>query len=118
MATHFLADADGGGYTVGRPDVSDFNQQLREQRRFRLEQLHELDSAESDADPALLEVVEALRHAATSALTEVDAALARIATGSYGRCVQCDQQILLERLEIVPMAALCMRCQRAAEQPR
>ncbi len=116
MATRFLTGPDGFEHTVGRPGISDFEDQLREQRRFRLEQLHELDSTEADAAPALLEVTETLRRAARSALAEVDAALARIQDGSYGRCTNCQRAILVERLEIVPMAALCMQCQRAGEQ--
>lgn len=116
MATRFLTGPDGFGHTVGKPGIEDFAEQLREQRRFRLEQLHELDSTEADAAPALLEVTDTLRRAARSALAEVDAALARIDEGSYGRCTNCDQPILTDRLEIVPMAALCMRCQRAREQ--
>lgn len=116
MVTRFVTGDDGVGYTVERPGVHDFGQLLREQRRFRLEQLRDLETTESGATGSMLEVTNTLRHAAKSALAEVDAALARIQAGTYGRCVRCDESILSERLEIVPMAALCMRCQREDER--
>lgn len=49
-------------------------------------------------------------------LREVDDALARLATGTYGRCVDCGGRIAAERLEVLPEAARCITCQRAADQ--
>jgi len=37
-------------------------------------------------------------------------ALARIASGTYGHCVWCEQVIPLARLEVVPTAAGCQEC--------
>ena len=45
-------------------------------------------------------------------LSEIDAALRRIADGSYGRCTNCSRQIPEERLEARPYATLCIDCQR------
>ncbi|HEX6945156.1 MAG TPA: TraR/DksA C4-type zinc finger protein [Casimicrobiaceae bacterium] len=47
-------------------------------------------------------------------LEAVDAALARIAAGTYGRCTSCGRPVGAERLEALPWAALCIDCQRAA----
>ena len=33
----------------------------------------------------------------------------------YGRCTNCDQQIIFERLDLVPWAKLCVECQREFE---
>src|ERR1700735_5475909 len=43
-------------------------------------------------------------------------ALSRIADGSYGTCVECDGKISPKRLDAVPEAILCIRCQERAEQ--
>ena len=55
----------------------------------------------------------AMSRAARLALTieEIDAALHRIAEGSYGRCQQCGVDIPAERLEFRPSAAGCVGCQ-------
>jgi DnaK suppressor protein len=43
-------------------------------------------------------------------LAEIDAALARIATGTYGQCVGCGGAIALGRLQARPHAGLCISC--------
>jgi DnaK suppressor protein len=48
-------------------------------------------------------------------IEEIDEALARIAEGSYGRCVHCGVAIPAERLEFRPFAAGCVACE---QQPR
>ncbi len=93
---------------------------LLEQHRFRNEQLDALASWAADSsalatDDPRDEVTEALRRCAVSALCEIDAALERIELGCYGSCEACQRPIPLERLEILPMAALCMPCQHARE---
>jgi DnaK suppressor protein len=49
-------------------------------------------------------------------LQRVDAALQRIADGSYGRCADCGEPIDVRRLRAQPSAARCARCQVAAER--
>ena len=49
-------------------------------------------------------------------LAAIDAALARIETGTYGICERCGKPIAPERLEARPWAALCIDCQRTAER--
>jgi DnaK suppressor protein len=44
---------------------------------------------------------------------EIDAALARIAAGTYGRCVSCGADIPEERLELRPFAGRCVACSAA-----
>lgn len=51
-------------------------------------------------------------------LADVDAALARIARGSYGICVTCGQPIPFARLEVVPFADNCVECRRLADRTR
>lgn len=43
-------------------------------------------------------------------LTEIDAALERLAAGTYGICESCRQPIAAERLEVRPVARTCITC--------
>lgn len=49
-------------------------------------------------------------------LQRIDAALARIEEGSYGRCTTCSAPISPERLARLPYAELCFGCQRGVER--
>lgn len=42
-------------------------------------------------------------------LARIDAALARIAKGTYGTCRACGEQIPQERLEVIPDTPYCVR---------
>lgn len=44
---------------------------------------------------------------------EINAALARMDDGSYGKCENCGQDIPFERLEARPTATLCVTCKQA-----
>jgi DnaK suppressor protein len=46
----------------------------------------------------------------------IEAALRRIAEGTYGVCVTCADDIPRKRLEAVPWADYCLRCQEIAER--
>ncbi|OQA43286.1 MAG: General stress protein 16O [Chloroflexi bacterium ADurb.Bin325] len=45
----------------------------------------------------------------------VEAALQRMARGTYGKCDRCGKDIDFARLKAVPEATLCLYCQRVAE---
>jgi RNA polymerase-binding transcription factor len=45
-------------------------------------------------------------------LRDVEAALERMDTGTYGVCVRCGNPISAERLEALPWAALCIDCKQ------
>ncbi len=49
-------------------------------------------------------------------LRNVKAALARVADGSYGNCLRCEDEINAKRLNAVPWAPFCIRCQEAADR--
>lgn len=44
-------------------------------------------------------------------LREVRTALDRIGDGSYGVCLECEEEISQKRLQAVPWATLCLACQ-------
>lgn len=48
-------------------------------------------------------------------LRDVEAALARIAGGTYGQCTDCGDDIGRARLDAYPTAKRCLRCQNAYE---
>jgi len=49
-------------------------------------------------------------------LRQVRAALARIADGSYGICLHCEEEISPKRLNAVPQTPYCIRSQEAADR--
>ena len=79
-----------------------FRLQLIEQRGFRVDQLRGLCVAPPRPSRSAREVTATLKAGARSALREVEAALARMDEGSYGRCTGCGEQLAIERLEVLP----------------
>jgi len=51
-------------------------------------------------------------------LRDVEAALARIADGTYGKCEECGGDIDKARLEAYPTATRCVECERRREIAR
>jgi len=68
------------------------------------------DSEERATERENDEVLEELGLQGQMELKAIEAALKRVADGTYGTCVRCGGQISQERLEAVPHAALCREC--------
>ena len=49
-------------------------------------------------------------------LRNVKLALSRIGDGSFGTCMHCEEEISPKRLNAVPWAPFCIRCQEAADR--
>src|ERR1700733_8403988 len=49
-------------------------------------------------------------------LRNARSALSRIEEGSYGICMHCEEDIKPKRLDAVPWAAFCIKCQEAADR--
>ena len=49
-------------------------------------------------------------------LRKVDRALLQVREGQYGECEECQQTINPERLEALPWATMCVKCQALEEQ--
>lgn len=58
--------------------------------------------------------LEGLRLGALREIEEIDAALARLADGTYGVCVRCGRPIPIERMRARPTAVMCVPCASAA----
>ncbi|MEJ7772225.1 MAG: TraR/DksA C4-type zinc finger protein [Geodermatophilaceae bacterium] len=91
---------------------------LERGRRFRIDQLEELATTAAagstlPSDEPRNQIAVVLQQAASAALSDIDAALHRLARGVYGKCEQCGTAIPLERLEVLPMLRLCIGCQHA-----
>jgi DnaK suppressor protein len=93
--------------------LAELRSMLEQQREFRLDQLLALrrPNSRSLLRGSNREITVALTVGAQNALGEVLAALRRMDDGTYGSCEQCGGQIDIERLEVLPQAALCLPCQ-------
>lgn len=104
-------------------------ERLTEERKRLINQLSELGATEdgdlrrdmefeegfADAAAATAErtevigIVESIKRM----LDEVDAALARVADGTYGTCANCGNEIPPARLEFRPESIYCVDCKSA-----
>ena len=119
--------------TLSKQQMAGFEAQLRSDRAAALGSVQDELRQASDPDDSSLEkmpsdagdrseadretdttISMAQRHAVE--LEQIDAALARIANGSYGECEECDGDIGVSRLEVQPTARLCIACQERLEQ--
>ncbi len=71
-----------------------------------------LDQVRQSTDRDL--AVEALNQQARS-IREIRSALDRIEQGTYGECERCEEPIPPKRLDALPWARLCVKCQSKAE---
>ncbi len=75
------------------------------------------DAPQRDADR---EVDLAIADREVLGLAAIDAALARLESGHYGLCADCEAEIPLARLKLEPQALRCVACEsrRERSQPR
>ena len=73
------------------------------------------DDALADA-AANMDVAMVIRE--SRELQDIEAALARIADGSYGVCADCGEEIGRARLNAYPAAVRCLPCQEKSERLR
>ena len=52
----------------------------------------------------------------SNALRQIHRALSRIANGTYGVCLRCEEDILPKRIAAVPWAAFCIKCQEKIDR--
>lgn len=63
------------------------------------------DVIQEDRDAVRLLVEEAAAN-----VRRLEAAVARLESGTYGKCVKCGRDIAPERLEAIPDATTCVSC--------
>lgn len=89
--------------------LAELERMLLEHRAARRSQLTALGLPEAQAHISPLALARATT-VAQAVLEQVEAALERIADGSYGWCRGCLADIEVERLVAAPYVAYCARC--------
>jgi len=92
-------------------------------KRMRVEGYDELLSGTSDAgDESLASLVTDITNAEVARdaeeLQDIHAAEARLANGTYGICIDCDEPVPYARLLAYPTAKRCIACQQIHEAKR
>lgn len=90
--------------SVGNTDADTV--ELDQQRQGRLSRMDALNAQ------AMTQATQGRRR---QALRRVDVALARIESGNYGYCDECEEPIGIPRLEFDPSVLLCIACASRAE---
>jgi DnaK suppressor protein len=75
-----------------------------------------VDLADKAANSYTKEFLFGQTHADRSTLQLVEEALDRIRKGTFGQCVQCEEEVQQKRLEAVPWTRYCLPCQEKEEQ--
>lgn len=94
---------------------------LRSALRGDLSALRELSLASGDIadfalDTAHEEVTSQMVEGESRELVQIEEAITRLHEGAYGMCADCQKPIPLARLEALPYATMCIKCQIKAEQ--
>lgn len=74
-----------------------------------------LDAAEASDSGLQQDIAITLTEMTAEVLRRVDEALARLADGAYGSCVECNGEISLKRLTALPFAVRCRECEALHE---
>jgi DnaK suppressor protein len=72
------------------------------------------EAEESEAD-VQNDLEFALLQMQSETLTQIDEALLRLDEGRYGFCLECGEAIAARRLEALPFATRCVRCEERRE---
>ncbi|MGE0815518.1 MAG: TraR/DksA family transcriptional regulator [Vicinamibacterales bacterium] len=74
-----------------------------------------LDMADASNAELQQDIGIAMTELAADALARVDEALTRLASGAYGRCLDCEGEIAEIRLAALPFAVRCRECEELKE---
>ena len=96
-----------GGTPPGGTAARQARELLEHERRTHIAELGLLDG-----DGAPDEAAMSRRSTLQSNLEEIDAALSRLDDGTYGLCEDCRAPVPEGRLEIIPYARRCVKCQQ------
>jgi YteA family regulatory protein len=90
---------------------------LGEELRYSISELSSYDNHPADLGSEVFERGKdiAVKENIEIQLIKIDDALAKISSGSYGKCDICGQEISVERLEAVPDSTMCVDCRASME---
>ena len=78
-----------------------------------------VENTEDEGDLAIIsharELFYNLQEGDLARLRSIEEAMEALDRGQYGECIRCDGDINEKRLEVVPWATMCVRCQEEAE---
>ena len=92
--------------------------ELRRRMGMELEDLAQQstgDSVDIAFDTAGEEISSQLAEIENQELVQIDRAIIRLKTGTYGLCEFCNKKIPLGRLDALPYSTVCIDCQRDLE---
>jgi DnaK suppressor protein len=103
--------------------LQEFTTMLRQQRASRiqgiegaaedireLEEEREIELEEAAQEDRMMGMLSRLDYRGRRAIEDIDAALDRIADDTFGICVDCEEDIPIERLRVIPTAIRCVEC--------
>lgn len=116
---------DNDKLAVLRDRLNNRHAQLRVEIREALQEMGEsrlADEVHDTKDRAFSDLLNAVNRAdlarEVEEVRDIEAALERMAAGSYGRCTVCGDAIPFSRLSAYPTAKRCLPCQQAHERHR
>jgi DnaK suppressor protein len=78
-----------------------------------------VENTEDEGDLAIIsharELFYNLQEGDLARLRSIEEAMEALERGQYGECIRCDDDINERRLEVVPWATMCIRCQEETE---
>jgi DnaK suppressor protein len=114
---------------MNQDEIRSLQHTLRQERQRILQEVAEteaeLEFIREEREPELVErgqeesrklLFERLDERGQEEIDAIDAALRRIADGTYGICADCDSHIGIERLRAMPTASLCIGCANSRER--
>jgi len=93
----------------------DVHSRIREARIDNVNERRAIDQGETSELEAQDELEFALIQMKAETLNRIDAALRRLGEGTYGRCVECGEEICEARLRALPFAVRCKDCEETRE---
>ena len=103
-----------------RKILEDMRSELVEEVRAQIKRSRERDYVGDLADCATSDMITDYAHMFGERLQQrlqmIDDALEAIEDGYYGLCEECDEPINEKRLELMPFARFCVRCQSELER--
>ena len=76
---------------------------------------HINDSSDMATDSAEGDLALRIAESETVEAGEIERAIEKIDNGTYGSCEMCNKPINAERLQFLPFATMCIKCQELAE---
>lgn len=81
-----------------------------------LEAEREIELEEAAQEDRMMGMLSRLDYRGRRAVEDIDAALERIADDTFGICVDCEEDIPVERLRVIPTAVRCVECASARDR--